>query len=610
MNCLTLLITSACLGAAPVDIGRWQATIDDLGDVHAVADVPGRNEWAVLNADTAEVSWPESPENPTLDLSPFVHRPHGMAIGPNGVIYAVDREQHRVMFFDAQGQLLGGFGGRSDAPHALRRPHAIDVNNSFVAVADTGHDRIQLYEHNGRHIGTLPQTDWELRGPQGVAIDDLDRIWITDTEQHRVLCIKKDGSVVHRIGTWGTFPGHFMQPTGIDAHDGRVVVADQLNHRIQVFDAETGTLTESWGMHSFRPREGQGKVHYPADVALLDDGSVVVAEPFEERVQHFGVEGVEIEPPSMAPRGAQSHFGPIAATSGRFFSTWEPEIRAIHLFDLERETPIRLSTFGTPGNGPGEIGNITALALDAESQRLWAVDSSNRRIHQWALTPPPSDAPRFDPNLAVLSKSIPLPMAGPGELMYTDQGLLFIDQANAQAWEISESGDHRMSNLELSPNPSAAIMTRSSAAGHTTIAVLDGISKRIKLLHADPNSSAADWIALDALEEPVDMAMTSNGDVLVVDRAGHRVHRFDPNGQPLGSWGRQGIDHEEFWRPAAVVVDRQDRVIVLDHGNHRAQMFTPEGTWLMTFGGGRAWRWGFGRLPTESLPTENNESTP
>jgi hypothetical protein len=42
---------------------------------------------------------------------------------------------------------------------------------------------------------------------------------------------------------------------------------------------------------------------------------------------------------------------------------------------------------------------------------------------------------------------------------------------------------------------------------------------------------------------------------------------------------------------------------VLDHGNHRAQMFQPDGTWIMTFSGGRSWRWDQGRRrPTKEAP--------
>ena len=122
------------------------------------------------------------------------------------------------------------------------------------------------------------------------------------------------GLPVHRIGSWGTFPGQFMEPSGIDASDGHIIVTDRLNHRVQVLDMSTGVTTESWGMHSFLPRQGEGRVHYPADVAVLAHGDIVVAEPFEERVQRFGATGTEIDKPTPSPQSVQSHFGPVAAT--------------------------------------------------------------------------------------------------------------------------------------------------------------------------------------------------------------------------------------------------------------------------------------------------------
>ena len=89
--------------------------------------------------------------------------------------------------------------------------------------------------------------------------------------------------------------------------------------------------------------------------------------------------------------------------------------------------------------------------------------------------------------------------------------------------------------------------------------------------------------------DPVDLAVAADNSLIVVDRGGHQLLRYAPDGQELTRWGSRGIDHGTFWRPAAVVVDEQNRVIVLDHGNHRAQMFDNDGSWIMTFGTGRAW---------------------
>jgi hypothetical protein len=588
---LTTTIMLALVAQTEVPtLGKWISTHENLGGAHAVATMPKANDVAVLNTDTGIVQLGLADGSRVLDLSHSLHQPMGLAIAPNGRVYVADTRRHRVMFFSSDGSMLGGFGGPGDGTFRMRSPHAIDVSDTMAVVADTGHNRIQVFEPSGKHVRNLGSEQLGLRRPEGVAIDDSGHIWVADTHNHRVLCLDDDGTVLRTIGSWGSFPGQFMEPSGIDAGGGRVVVTDRLNHRVQVFDVDTGAAVESWGMHAVFPRQGEGKVHYPADAALLTGGDVVIAEPFEERIQRFGPGGVDIEPPTLAPRGVQSHFGPVAATDGRFFCTWEPELRAIHLFDLDRKTPVRLATFGEPGEAPGQLGNLTAIAIDADRNRLWAVDAGNRRIHEWTLNPPPPDAPRFDPSMATLSRSAPLPSAGPGDLETTEDNLIYLDRSGARAWRLDEAGRHTRIDLPLARDPVAAVLAGVDAGGQRRAAVLDASDKTIRL-HGQWQGAASTepTITLSELIDPVDFAIAADHSLVVVDRGGHSVHRFAIDGTPLTTWGERGGDHGQFWRPAAVVVDHHNRVIVLDHGNHRAQMFQPDGTWLMTFGTGRAW---------------------
>ena len=584
-----MILVLVCASQAD-PIGLWVSTHEDLGGVHAIAAIPTTDEVAVLNAESGTLRMGLSPESEILDLSRSLHQPLGLAIAATGRIYVADTGHHRVMYFTPEGAMIGGFGGAGDEPFQMQHPHAIDLSDALAVVADTGHNRIQLFQIGGQHIRNIEGDTIGLNRPEGVALDANGHIWIADTQNHRVLCVDQHGDIIHAIGSWGTFPGQFMEPSGIDAKDGRVVVTDRLNHRVQIFDMETAALLESWGMHAVYPRQGEGKVHYPADAALLSGGDVVIAEPFEERAQRFGTGGAEIEPPSLGPRGVQSHFGPVAATDGRFFCTWEPELRALHVFDLDRKTPLRLSTFGEPGEAAGQIGHLTAIDIDAANNRIWAVDAGNHRIHEWTISPPPPDKPRFDPGMATLRRSVPLPIAGPGELLHTNDKLIYLDQAGNTAWQIAGTSEHTEIELPLGRDPRAAVLCESTGNTQPPGAILDGIDKTIHLYGSwPPADNRASTISLAELIDPVDFAQTHDGSFVVVDRSGHRIHRFGIDGTHLNAWGERGSDHGQLWRPAAVVVDHHNRVIVLDHGNHRAQMFEPDGTWIMTFGAGRAW---------------------
>jgi len=573
ISCCTLLI--ATTASAP-ELGKWIDTQSDVGGVSAVATTPS-GAVALLDADTGSVL---RPGLPPFDVSKWVTQPSGIAFGPDGRMYVTCADRHHVIFFEPGGRMFGGCGGVGDEPFRLRSPSAVDVDASHLVVADTGNNRIQVYEPGGLHLRSIKgDPEDPLRRPEGVAIDDSGNIWVADTHNHRVQCFTPGGELIRSVGSWGTFPGQFMEPSGIDAGHGRVIVTDRLNHRVHVLDTETGAVVETWGMHAFLPREGEGRVHYPEDAARASDGTVTIAEPFEERVQRFGPAGIDVPTPPPAPRGVQSHFGPTAVTDGRFFCTWEPELRAIHIFDLDRKTPVRLSTFGTPGSAPGQLGNLTALALDADRNLLWAIDAGNGRLHEWTLTPPPPDRPAFDPGMAVLRRSAPLPEAGDGMLHRSGDDLLYIDRINGRVRSLRGDGGH------VDAPQTGARFPIAATGPATRMAVLDANGPSVRLIGDWPT----DTIALPGLEDPIDLATAADGSLLVLDRAKHSVHRFGPDGESLGSWGGRGTGHGELWRPAAIEVDHHGRVIVLDHANHRAQMFQPDGTWIMTFGAGRAW---------------------
>jgi DNA-binding beta-propeller fold protein YncE len=70
----------------------------------------------------------------------------------------------------------------------------------------------------------------------------------------------------------------------------------------------------------------------------------------------------------------------------------------------------------------------------------------------------------------------------------------------------------------------------------------------------------------------------NNGDVYVSDGYGNsRVHKYDPRGRHLFSWGEGGTDPGCFNLPHNIVTDAQGFVYVADRENHRVQIFDDRG---------------------------------
>ena len=71
------------------------------------------------------------------------------------------------------------------------------------------------------------------------------------------------------------------------------------------------------------------------------------------------------------------------------------------------------------------------------------------------------------------------------------------------------------------------------------------------------------------------------GDLYVTDGYGNScVHKFDPAGRHLFSWGEGGSNPACFNIPHCVITDPAGTVFVADRENYRIQRFDPDGTYL------------------------------
>ena len=71
------------------------------------------------------------------------------------------------------------------------------------------------------------------------------------------------------------------------------------------------------------------------------------------------------------------------------------------------------------------------------------------------------------------------------------------------------------------------------------------------------------------------------GDLFISDGYGNsRVHKYDPKGRHLFSWGEPGTDPGCFNLPHNIATDAEGLVYVADRENHRVQVFDAEGRYL------------------------------
>ncbi|MDH5219095.1 MAG: 6-bladed beta-propeller, partial [Gammaproteobacteria bacterium] len=97
---------------------------------------------------------------------------------------------------------------------------------------------------------------------------------------------------------------------------------------------------------------------------------------------------------------------------------------------------------------------------------------------------------------------------------------------------------------------------------------------------------------------PLQLSMTADAKLYVVDSANFRVQIFDEDGNYLGKFGQLGRRSGQFSRPKGIATDNEGRVYVSDTAFGNFQIFSPKGE-LLLFIGSRATSGGPGRY---SLP--------
>ncbi|MBN1267713.1 MAG: TIGR03663 family protein [Anaerolineales bacterium] len=185
----------------------------------------------------------------------------------------------------------------------------------------------------------------------------------------------------HIIDGSGTEPGQLLQPRGLAvAPDGSLYVADAGNHRIQQFSPE-GEFLRTWG--SFSGGDGQaepGTFNDPWGVTTALDGKVLVADTWNHRIQIFTAEGVYLDSFGIFGQ-AETVFGfwgprdVVVDSSGRIYLTDTGNKRVV-VADADGQY---VTDFGGFGLDPGYLDEPVGIGMDGLGF-VYVADTWNQRI--------------------------------------------------------------------------------------------------------------------------------------------------------------------------------------------------------------------------------------
>jgi DNA-binding beta-propeller fold protein YncE len=157
-----------------------------------------------------------------------------------GKVYATDAYQ--VLVFDTQGKLLKQFGRPGRGPEALDHPNGIAVDDrGRIFVTDSNQSRVTAFTADGEvlwntggsitSLTTASPSPFVL--PRGITILENHSILVADPLTHQLIKLNQDGALVLKYGDRGEEPGQVNFPNGVAARDGLILIADKENNRVQ-----------------------------------------------------------------------------------------------------------------------------------------------------------------------------------------------------------------------------------------------------------------------------------------------------------------------------------------------------------------------------------------
>ena len=226
----------------------------------------------------------------------------------------------------------------------------------------------------------------------------------------------RDGKFILQIGAPGKMEGadskttlNGPQAVAVDEAANEVYVADSGNHRVVVFDSESGAYKRHWGAFGEKPIAAGGGPYDPnaaparqfRDVTCIEiakDGMIYVCDRTSNRIQVFQKDG------KFVKEGIVSKNTMGATVSGQFgvVSSWgsawdiafsnDPQQRFIFVADghdkkvivLQRDTMAEVGGFGTGGRLPGQFLAVGSIAVDSRGNVYTGEQHHGKRVQKWS----------------------------------------------------------------------------------------------------------------------------------------------------------------------------------------------------------------------------------
>ena len=287
-------------------------------------------------------------------------------------------------------------------------PGAVDTVNSHLLIADTANDRVQVLDSVTLAVlgtigtaGVSGTDNAHLSGPRGVGFDPLtSHILIADTGNDRIQIFDaKSFAYVFTIGTTGiaaSDDAHFSGPTNVRLNSAtrQLYVADAGNDRIQVLNADTLAYNTTIGTSGVAGGTNT-TFNDPTDAELNPTANeIMVADSGNSRLQRFDARSFAyvgtLGNPTLGSTDNAYLGTPVTATFDAtsnlvLVADAGPDNR-IQVYDaMSYGYVLTLGSTGTTGTSNSLFSTPSGIVTDPVHSRMFAGDAKNNRVQVYSI---------------------------------------------------------------------------------------------------------------------------------------------------------------------------------------------------------------------------------
>lgn len=161
----------------------------------------------------------------------FFYGPRELAYDPtHKELYVADTGNQRIVVFDKQGQYIRQFGSKGNGNGLFSEPIGVALNSdgTKVYVSDLRNKRVQILDPKGQYISEIKIPYWNDQQPISepyVKLDKQDNLFVTDPTNGRVYKFDKNGA---QLNVYDSTKGFFLtNPVGLAFDsEGNLLVTD------------------------------------------------------------------------------------------------------------------------------------------------------------------------------------------------------------------------------------------------------------------------------------------------------------------------------------------------------------------------------------------------